>query len=89
METDDALNLLISYNGYSDYVNRITDHIRGFKGEPIACPDWIRDPHTAAGWLWFILVCKFGDYGTSPRFGWIENKDGAMQFLGCLIGEEA
>lgn len=31
MGTDDALNLLVSYNGYSDYVNRIIAHISGFK----------------------------------------------------------
>lgn len=88
MGTDDALNLLVRYNGYQDYVNRIIAHISGFKGRPIVCPDWLRDPHTITGWLWFILVCRFGDYGTSPRFGWIEDKDAAMQFLEYLLAEE-
>ena len=88
MNTDDALNLLVKYNGYSDYVNRIIDHICGFKESPIVCPDWLRDPHSVTGWLWFILVCRFGDYGTSPRFGWIEDKDGAMQLLKYLLESE-
>ena len=88
MGTDDALNLLVSYNGYSDYVNRIIAHISGFKRSPITCPDWLRDPHTITGWLWFILICRFGDYGTSPRFGWIEDKDGATQFLKSLLESE-
>lgn len=25
--------------------------------------------------FWMIAVCLFGDYGTSPRFGWIEKEN--------------
>ena len=85
MDTDDALKLMVKYNGYSDYVESIIDHINGFRRGYVVCPDWLRDPHTVTGWLWFILVCRFGDYGTSPRFGWIEDRDGAMRFLERLM----
>ena len=88
MNTDDALNLLVKYNGYESCVKSIVDHINGFQGKPVVCPDWLRDPHSVTGWLWFILVCRFGDYGTSPRFGWIEDKDGATQFLKSLLESE-
>ena len=32
------------------------------------------------------MVLMFGDYGTSPRFGWIEieNKDKALDFLNSI-----
>ena len=42
MDTNDALNLLVKYNGYSDYVKSIINHINGFQGKPVACPDWLR-----------------------------------------------
>ena len=32
------------------------------------------------------MVIMFGDYGTSPRFGWIyvENKENALAFLNSI-----
>ena len=30
--------------------------------------------------IWMICVVLFGDYGTSPRYGWIENKEAFYQF---------
>lgn len=34
-----------------------------------------------------ILVLMFGDYGTSPRAGWIEDVNGAITFLKYLRDE--
>ena len=31
--------------------------------------------------LWMCLVQMFGDYGTSPRYGWIERPDDACEWL--------
>lgn len=31
--------------------------------------------------LWMMLVKMFGNYGTSPRFGWIEDIKGYKKFL--------
>ena len=31
--------------------------------------------------IWMIAVMLFGDYGTSPRFGWIENIDGFREWI--------
>ena len=31
--------------------------------------------------LWMVLVNLFGDYGTSPRFGWIEHPRACANFL--------
>lgn len=37
--------------------------------------------------FWMILVLLFGDYGTSPRRGWlyIQNKDGILKFLNAIL----
>ncbi len=36
--------------------------------------------------VWALMVIMFGDYGTSPRFGWIdvENKEKALVFLNSI-----
>ena len=88
MNTDDELTLQDKYNGYECCVESLGDHINGFQWKPVVCPDWLREPDTVVGWLWFILACRFGDYGTSPRFGWIEDKGSAIQFLEYLLAEE-
>ena len=31
--------------------------------------------------LWMCLVQMFGDYGTSPRYGWVERPDDACEWL--------
>lgn len=31
--------------------------------------------------IWMILVILFGNYGTSPRTGWIDDKNGFYEFL--------
>ena len=31
--------------------------------------------------FWMICVCLFGDWGTSPRFGWIEDRESFKTFI--------
>lgn len=31
--------------------------------------------------IWMIAVLKFGEYGTSPRFGWIVDVDGFRKWI--------
>ena len=38
--------------------------------------------------LWMIAVLLFGDYCTSPRFGWIENCDDFRTWCDKIIPEE-
>ena len=72
------------YNGFYDYAeklvemleatNRLTfDHDRLFEIG--------YDSDNMAQMLWMILVMKFGDYGVSPRVGWIDDTDGAARFI--------
>lgn len=35
--------------------------------------------------IWMICVSMFGDYGTSPRSGWIEDIDGFRSFVHELM----
>lgn len=40
--------------------------------------------------IWMLIVQMFGDYGTSPRSGWIQydRLDDALEFVNMLLGEE-
>lgn len=67
------------YNGYLEEVNDIYEALKN----PTHCiqrPDKWREKDNYGvdefeGVFWSWLVMMFGDYGTSPRFGWIENKN--------------
>lgn len=34
--------------------------------------------------IWMICVNLFGDYGTSPRSGWIENREAFYEFVDAI-----
>ena len=35
--------------------------------------------------IYMLLVLLYGNYGTSPRFGWIDDTEGAAAFLDDLL----
>lgn len=92
MKIEQALNYLVFYNGYDDIARSLLKHISSFPGnESILPPEGLKygdEGETVEAILWFLLVCMFGDYGTSPRFGWISKKEDAISFLNSLISDE-
>ena len=88
MEEDmiiDALDSIVWYNGHAESVCELISYIQsGGNGHSIPLPTFL--PDDCDGFmrvLWSMLVCMYGDYGTSPRTGWIlaENKEKAVEFL--------
>lgn len=80
----DALDSVTWYNFLAEYVFKWifiepddkTGHIHAnYSGECI-------EDECQLQALWMIAVCLFGEYGTSPRSGWIENIDGFRNW--CL-----
>lgn len=82
----DAIHAFMSlafYNGYEDDVNDIKKSLyEAFKIDPKEIYGTVSRPkHWSKGsnykidefggifWSWLVL--QYGDYGTSPRFGWI------------------
>ena len=92
MKIEQALNYLVFYNGYDDIVRSLLKHISSFhENETILFPKGLKygdEGETVEAILWFLLVCMFGDYGTSPRFGWVEEKEEAIAFLNSLLPGE-
>ncbi len=80
----DALESVVWYNGYQDVIEGWKDLPRSFES------GWILSPKLdeQAEVLWMIAVCLFGDYGTSPRSGWIEDVDGLYDFIDRLKGAD-
>lgn len=74
----EALLDVLYYNGYIEDIAEIVQYI--YTNED---PDHISFPHyleeyydsDPARILWSVLVVMFGDYGTSPRYGWIETEN--------------
>ena len=89
----DAFFWALDYNGYNQYTERLADILdspEGFLGDAtgylLIIEDWQRaeigyKQDNMMQMLWMILVQLFGDYGCSPRTGWIEDIAGASKFV--------
>lgn len=81
-----ALDSVVWYNGYGDIVSGWGDlRPKDGHGEYLTPPDnygaQSKDEADQLQVIWMIAVMLFGNYGTSPRYGWIEDIDGFRQFI--------
>ena len=91
-ELIDAMACIVFYNGYEDVLKDISDYIKYYKRDEFysfAYPKKILKEYKVDEFpniVWALMVIMFGDYGTSPRFGWIniENKNKALAFLNSI-----
>ena len=91
-ELIDAIACIVFYNGYEDVLKDISDYIKHYKRDEFysfAYPKKILKEYKVDEFpniVWALMVIMFGDYGTSPRFGWIyvENKEKALAFLNSI-----
>lgn len=82
-----ALECIISYNGHNGWLEELADEIE--KAPDIyKCPFDYREWHTEEHTIWMILVGMFGNWGTSIRGGWIEEKQECADYIRKLITEE-
>lgn len=95
----DSLVMAMWYDGFEDNVNAMIEYIANNKEEDgyVPYPDHINETRLSAcvtsddtianrspAVLWECLVLTFGEYGTSPRYGWITSPDMAVEFLKSL-----
>ena len=83
---DEAGKLLYGLNSVTWY-NNLAETVfrwRSLPGDKLISPamDWPDDQYDQLEMLWMIAVSMFGNYGTSPRSGWIEDVDGFREW--CL-----
>lgn len=76
-----ALSRIVWYNGHAAWLMDMAEELESPNGNYYGCPIdanfWGTEPHV----IWMILVGMFGDWGTSIRGGWIEDKAGAAKFI--------
>ena len=83
-----ALNDVVWYNGLGDRVRQMID-LEPNNNRIILCPhELIILSDQSLEIIWMICVLLFGDYGVSPRSGWIEDVDGYRAFLKTILPEE-
>ena len=94
---DEAFLWALSYDGYDDELNGIIEYIESNIDEYVDNGDYkhVVFPRQDMGFLtqkdverdepnsilWMILVQMFGDYGSSPRYGWIKHPHECVEYL--------
>jgi len=90
---EDAFFWALNYNGWEMHADAMREYLADpdnreeggyvrFPRERSACvtkDDVIHDNPNSI--LWMCLVQMFGDYGTSPRYGWVSRPDEACAWL--------
>ena len=75
----DALDSVTWYNGHAEEIMAWKDLPKDSFG--VAYPE-IDDPQIEV--IWMICCVLFGDYGTSPRSGWITDVMGFHEFIDAI-----
>lgn len=90
---EEAIKCVISYNGYVN-VLRKWEKLPLNSCKHILCPanyGWYDEIDVEAinqlQVLWMIAVMLFGEYGTSPRYGWIEKVEDFRKWCAKLSKE--
>lgn len=91
-ELIDHLGVIAWYNGHAEEIKQVIDYIRDCEDEySIRMPYFLQanDFYYYMNVLWQICVLQWGEYGTSPRYGWLEikNKKEILEFWESLYEE--
>lgn len=90
-DLQESLNYIVFYNGLADGLKLLKEeiYIHNFdKGNFILNKekdDIFRDEQFEI--FWMLIILQFGEYGTSPRSGWIpkEGKESTLKFIDKLV----
>lgn len=81
----DVLDSIVWYNGIGDILLKLKEDITNSEGETYSKLKYKYDEFSNNQFeiFWMMLVLMYGDYGTSPRSGWLnmENKNEIISFI--------
>lgn len=82
----DALESIIWYDGHYEWLKELRDDLEKLpKGEFTTYPmPYDIKPHTEIHTIWMLLVGMFGEWGTSIRYGWLEEIDDCIEFIDAV-----
>ena len=85
----DALWYNVGADAIKKIVNRLKESFQDDSSHYISTDDvhkdWYWDKELNTYWTMFVLM--YGDYGTSPRSGWIEKTDESLKFFEGLYND--
>lgn len=81
----DVLDSIVWYNGIGDILLKLREDIINSEDETYSKLKYKHDEFSNNQFeiFWMMLVLMYGDYGTSPRSGWLnmENKNEIISFI--------
>ena len=92
-----ALDSVTWYNGLAPIIwkwKELPVNVYDFGLRQIVCPedyasgDEYGEVFHQLQVIWMICVVLFGEYGTSPRYGWIEDIEGFYKFIDDITYSE-
>ena len=88
----ETIRTIVKYNGHSEWLKQLITELEEKKKEGsytnYPLPLLMRELHTEKHTIFEILTGMFGDWGTSIRFGWIEQYDACIEFIKSILPEE-
>ena len=83
----DALSCIVWYDCHYEWLKCLRDELAEHPGGLVYMMprniEWHSEKHT----IMMLLVGMFGNWGTSIRSGWIDDKKGCIEFIERLCGE--
>lgn len=90
-DNTEILASIVDYNGFHEYIKHWLN--LPIKNGIITCPDYYcahpadYESQHQLQIIWMIGVLKFGDYGTSPRYGWILYTDKFKRWVKDILSK--
>jgi len=84
-----AISNVVWYNGLEDTIKEWKNIKHPNYSAILPVPDevWEEDNKDLQA-IWMICVSMFGDYGTSPRGGWIEDVEEFCDFIDAITSRQ-
>jgi hypothetical protein len=83
-----AIEAVVWYNGLGEFIlpwrDKKPDDYSGYITPDYRDKEYDEGLVTQLEVIWMIAVMLYGNYGTSPRSGWIENIDGFKKFIDTI-----
>ena len=83
---EEAFKRIIWYDCQYEWLEELADRIEkeeGYFKNPFVPYEW----HTERHFIYMLLVGMFGDWGTSIRSGWIDQKEACVEYIRKICKE--
>lgn len=87
-----AIKDAVWYNDLEAFIRHWIAVLENADNDYVLCPTTyeVLKEHRDLQFIWMIIVLMFGDYGTSPRGGWVESdkRNDTIMFLKNILSDD-